>query len=84
MGSCTPADGTWTADLASHTTSAVVPTVIAQTFFDPRVKPSAGGIVVRPPHLDGKPDLGGEPAVPPELNGQPAPARQRSETGGGP
>src|SRR5205823_7842531 len=58
--------------------SAVVPTVIAQAFFDPRVRPAAGGIVVRPPHLDGKPDLGGEPAatVPPGLNGQPSPVRR--------
>lgn len=66
--------------------SAVVPTMIAQAFFDPRVRPALGGVVVRPPHLDGKPDLGEEPAaaVPPCLNGQPAPARQRSETGSGP
>lgn len=54
--------------------SAVVPTVIAQAFFDPRVKPALGGTAVRPPHLDGKPELDPEwvPPVPHELNGQPA------------
>jgi Kef-type K+ transport system membrane component KefB len=43
--------------------SAIVPTLIAQACFDPRVRPALGGLVVRPPHLDGKPGLNGEPAV---------------------
>lgn len=65
--------------------SAVVPTVVAQAFFDPRVKSALGGIAVRPPHLDGQPDLGSEQAAarPPGLNGQAVPARRPSETGGG-
>lgn len=64
--------------------SAIVPTVIAQAFFEPRVKPALGGIAVRPAHLDGKAEHNGEPvaAVAPGPNGQPAhPAR---ESGGGP
>ncbi len=43
--------------------SAIVPTLIAQAFFDPRVRPALGGLVARPPHLDGKPGLNGEPAA---------------------
>src|SRR5262249_12035032 len=41
--------------------SAIVPTVIAQAFFEPRVTPAHGGLAVRPVHLDGKPELDGTP-----------------------
>jgi Kef-type K+ transport system membrane component KefB len=66
--------------------SAVVPTMIAQAFFEPRVKPALGGIVVRPAHLDGKPELDGEPVLDlsPELNGQPTRPVRGKQTGGGP
>jgi Kef-type K+ transport system membrane component KefB len=66
--------------------SAVVPTVIAQAFFEPRVRPALGGVVVRPPHLDGKPELDGGPAraEPRELNGPPTPTRRATEPESGP
>jgi Kef-type K+ transport system membrane component KefB len=66
--------------------SAVVPTLIAQAFFEPRVKPAVGGLVVRPANLDGKPVPDGEPAVNQshELNGQPTPTHRANETGSGP
>jgi Kef-type K+ transport system membrane component KefB len=64
--------------------SAIVPTVVAQAFFEPRVTPASGGLVIRPAHLDGKPDLDGEPVLDlsPELNGRPhRPARGRTSGG---
>jgi Kef-type K+ transport system membrane component KefB len=66
--------------------SAIVPTVIAQTFFEPRVRPAVGGLVVRPAHVDGKPELHGEPITdePLERNGQSSSVQPTRETGGGP
>lgn len=63
--------------------SAIVPTVIAQLFFEPRVKPAHGGLVVRPVHLDGKPEPADCPVelAPPSVNGPPAHPTLR--TGGG-
>ena len=57
--------------------SAVVPTVIAQTCFEPRVTPALGGIAVRPAHLDGKAELDGKP----EHNCVPAVAAAPARTG---
>ena len=71
--------------------SAVVPTVIAQTFFEPRVTPALGGIAVRPARPDGKAELDGKAehngvpaaAAAPGPNGQLA-AHPAREGGGGP
>ena len=64
--------------------SAIVPTVIAQAFFEPRVTPALGGIAVRPAHPDGKPEVDGEPvAAAPSPNGPPVATQRPREPGGG-
>src|SRR5204863_9296043 len=44
--------------------SAVVPTVIAQAFCDPRVRPAAGDHGARPPPRGGPPGPNGQPGGP--------------------
>ena len=48
-------EGQYSVLVAVVIASAIVPTVVAQAFFEPRVKPAVGGLVVRPADPDAQP-----------------------------
>jgi hypothetical protein len=64
--------------------SAIIPTVIAQMFFEPRVRPSAGGLVVRPANFDENLGLDELPVMEFGLNDQSTQENPNRERKGGP